>query len=330
MLIIGTMVSHSYSLNSVATILQNGFAITLPFATALFLGNLYCCCTGLFRHYLNAESFSHFWRVVLQRNMFFVNLIGCALAIMISWLLANSCWPAESLGSHGVVIFVATVLPMVIASCKLNIAKDIRITERLAWSWSKPVKVSKLLIAFSVVAFIWLFVVTHDNILFSILAFLIVAVLYIWPLLFLSVGISTAVRQVDMTSDYAWRSALMNAGLIGFGMFGLCLFWFLLFFRPVDILFAALSGIVIAFSYGIEDVIKHYTLRLFIHRNAYAPLKLNRFLDHCVKLVFLRKVGSGYIFIHRLLLEHFAAIWEQEQSGATASVRSRPDIPAPI
>ena len=33
-----------------------------------------------------------------------------------------------------------------------------------------------------------------------------------------------------------------------------------------------------------------------------------RFLDYAVKLVFLRKVGGGYIFIHRLLLEHFAAM----------------------
>jgi hypothetical protein len=33
---------------------------------------------------------------------------------------------------------------------------------------------------------------------------------------------------------------------------------------------------------------------------------LARFLDQATSLVFLRKVGGGYVFIHRLLLEYFA------------------------
>jgi hypothetical protein len=37
----------------------------------------------------------------------------------------------------------------------------------------------------------------------------------------------------------------------------------------------------------------------------------NSLLDYCADLIFLRKVG-GYIFIHRLLLEHFAALTEAD------------------
>jgi hypothetical protein len=37
------------------------------------------------------------------------------------------------------------------------------------------------------------------------------------------------------------------------------------------------------------------------------PLRLRRFLDYAVHLGFLQRAGGGYIFIHRLLLEHFAA-----------------------
>ena len=33
------------------------------------------------------------------------------------------------------------------------------------------------------------------------------------------------------------------------------------------------------------------------------------FLDHCVDLIFLRRVGGGYIFIHRLLMEPFAEMY---------------------
>jgi hypothetical protein len=40
-----------------------------------------------------------------------------------------------------------------------------------------------------------------------------------------------------------------------------------------------------------------------------APLNLVRFLDYAARdLNFLQKVGGGYNFIHRMLLEHFPAM----------------------
>jgi hypothetical protein len=42
---------------------------------------------------------------------------------------------------------------------------------------------------------------------------------------------------------------------------------------------------------------------------------LVRFLDYAAKdLNFLQKVGGGYIFIHRMLLEHFAAMDDVQAS----------------
>ena len=38
------------------------------------------------------------------------------------------------------------------------------------------------------------------------------------------------------------------------------------------------------------------------------PLNFIKFLDHCAKLIILKKVGGGYIFIHRMLLDYFADI----------------------
>jgi hypothetical protein len=38
------------------------------------------------------------------------------------------------------------------------------------------------------------------------------------------------------------------------------------------------------------------------------PWNIARFLDYAADRIILRKVGGGYIFIHRLLLEHFAKI----------------------
>ena len=52
--------------------------------------------------------------------------------------------------------------------------------------------------------------------------------------------------------------------------------------------------------------IQHFILRLILHRKNYIPWNYAHFLDYAAKRGFLQKVGSGYIFIHRMLLEHFA------------------------
>ncbi|MCA2812950.1 MAG: NACHT domain-containing protein [Microcystis sp. M090S1] len=52
--------------------------------------------------------------------------------------------------------------------------------------------------------------------------------------------------------------------------------------------------------------IRHFTLRLILHRNNYIPWNYARFLDYASERIFLQKVGGGYIFVHRMLLEHFA------------------------
>jgi hypothetical protein len=36
--------------------------------------------------------------------------------------------------------------------------------------------------------------------------------------------------------------------------------------------------------------------------------------NHCVDLIFLRRVGGRYIFVHRLLMEHFAEMYVEEKS----------------
>src|SRR6202011_5655668 len=57
---------------------------------------------------------------------------------------------------------------------------------------------------------------------------------------------------------------------------------------------------------GGSAVIKHYALRLVLWLNGYTPFKFVKFLDQCARLILLKKVGGGYIFIHRMLLEYFA------------------------
>jgi len=68
-----------------------------------------------------------------------------------------------------------------------------------------------------------------------------------------------------------------------------------------------------ALWYGGLDVIQHYTLRLILVLQGHTPANYTRFLDYAVDRIFLQKVGGGYRFIHRLLLEHFAEMGEMKK-----------------
>ncbi|HEX9669011.1 MAG TPA: hypothetical protein VGC93_05955, partial [Thermoanaerobaculia bacterium] len=93
------------------------------------------------------------------------------------------------------------------------------------------------------------------------------------------------------------------------------------FFGLVAALGAALYA---GLWYGGADVIYHWVLRLILSAQRRLPLRLSRFLDYAAEeLGFLQKVGGGYMFIHRYLLEHFAAkagVGEPGGAGSTARI----------
>lgn len=67
-------------------------------------------------------------------------------------------------------------------------------------------------------------------------------------------------------------------------------------------------GLFASLWFGGLDVIQHYVLRLLLVRSGVIARPFVRFLNYATRLIFLQKVGGAYIFIHRLLLEHFAAL----------------------
>ncbi|WP_456341414.1 NACHT domain-containing protein [Tolypothrix campylonemoides] len=101
------------------------------------------------------------------------------------------------------------------------------------------------------------------------------------------------------------RQSAKNAivfGLIGFLLLGLAaaiLRWRILVWGIFGLLFGVAAG-------GGEACVKHLILRIILSFNRCIPWNYARFLDYATERIFLQKVGGGYIFIHRLLLEHFA------------------------
>ena len=71
------------------------------------------------------------------------------------------------------------------------------------------------------------------------------------------------------------------------------------------------SPVVLADAIGLsppEGLRPSNGLRTFLWKYDYTPLNYVRFLDHCVDLAFLRRVGGGYIYVHPMLMEHFASL----------------------
>lgn len=64
-------------------------------------------------------------------------------------------------------------------------------------------------------------------------------------------------------------------------------------------------------------IFQHYSLRFVLAFNKILPWKLVPFLDYCTDLIFLRRVGGGYIFVHRLLMEHFAEMYDENNKAVT-------------
>ena len=98
------------------------------------------------------------------------------------------------------------------------------------------------------------------------------------------------------------RSSVPSFGLISVLGFGLA--YALSLVSSFGLIGALISGLV----GGGSACLRHFSLRLILYRMGYAPWNYARFLDYAADRLFLQKVGGGYIFIHRMLLEYFAQL----------------------
>ncbi len=105
-----------------------------------------------------------------------------------------------------------------------------------------------------------------------------------------------------------WLSYLLNEGLskgliegLGQGLaYALSSVW----------LFAIGGGLVGWAVCGGWAVLQHFALRWLLHKGHIFPWQAQGFLDNATACILLQRVGGGYSFIHRLLLEYFANLDE--------------------
>jgi hypothetical protein len=77
--------------------------------------------------------------------------------------------------------------------------------------------------------------------------------------------------------------------------------------KPVCTILLLGIVILVSFRYGLLDVIHHWILRLLLYWRNVLPFRAVKFLNYSCDLIFLQRVGGGYIFIHRLILDYFAS-----------------------
>jgi len=125
--------------------------------------------------------------------------------------------------------------------------------------------------------------------------------LYVWLLSGLFIGL------------LMWLSSVWAVGVPPEGLWLLPII--LLVMLPIWMSSWLVFGFSVWLDYGGRACIQHYVLRIMLWRNGSAPLNYVRFLDCAAGRIFLRKVGGGYIFVHRLLLEYFASLEPEEEGG---------------
>ena len=188
---------------------------------------------------------------------------------------------------------------------------DIQTTEALSWSWAGFRKGSRYgltagLIAGMIVGLTnWL----STQSIVEPIGIIIILVLLLWYLCSMLGGVKSRIIEVKSMPNQGISRSKRNAvigGLLSGFIVGLIiclmdalnegLFHGLILGLSYGLIAGAVFGLLV---YGGLDVIKHYTLRLILWWKGYAPLNYAKFLDYATKLIFLRKVGGGYIFIHQ-------------------------------
>jgi hypothetical protein len=81
-------------------------------------------------------------------------------------------------------------------------------------------------------------------------------------------------------------------------------------------------GLLIGLIFGLGAYLQHYVLRFWLWRTLAFPWKAIHFLDKATTYTLLRRVGGGYSFSHRLLLDYFADLDEQGSPSVTPRQKS--------
>jgi NACHT domain len=283
------------------------------------------------------------WRVGLIGGMHFGLIFGLIIGILtVAYELENGVTGALfillvlvfSVVLYGLVygLFYGLIIGVVVTQTS-RIMTDISFAEvmRQSWRsiWQRVIKSESWsnILVFSLVFGIdgWLTEGVMAGLVYA-LVFGLVGILLYWLLSGLIGGLSpteleerTYVVPNQGIRHSAWNSVTLGVvfGLLGMLFFGLVgiLIGVLGGAKGGLVLYTALflglpGGVITGLAVGLPNggitCIQHVVLRLFLWDSGNIPWKYVRFLDYAAERFFLRKIGGGYVFLHKFLRDHFA------------------------
>jgi serine/threonine protein kinase len=220
---------------------------------------------------------------------------------------------------------------------------EIRPAEIIAWSWGKfwrtffkflgigllyYLLICLLLLSLHFIGDSLLHILSTNQAteVLAVIALILVVILPVFGIPFfallkgLTSGLSTSIldpRDIALPNQGIRRSA-RNSLLVGLGG----LFFLIGIPALVAILFKwafwsnslgyiqliVLIVLIMALRTGGTACIQHFVLRWLLWREGAIPRNYPHFLDYAAEHILLQKVGGGYMFVHRFLLEYFASL----------------------
>jgi len=115
-----------------------------------------------------------------------------------------------------------------------------------------------------------------------------------------------SLRNAVLAGSFTWLTVAASIGVNSVPAFGL----------RGGILVGGCTSLAFGVSVGAFlgglAVLQHCVLRFLLAVSGDIPWNLVCFLDYATERIFLRKVGGGYIFIHRLLQDYFASLYKDQ------------------
>lgn len=278
------------------TAIQEGYTITVARAsiTALVLGVIY------------AFNFGLATLLVTRVSPIPALLLTCSLTFLIAALITRSL-------VEGIVAGLLFGLAGGFAGIALANTQRIELSETLRWSWRRGLTGLLLGLFISIAGSL---ILGNQRSTILVLANFLAIGPPVVSICTLLAGIHrTQVVGVRLVPNQGFFQARTNALWLGLALL------FLIFlvslavglFQPT-ILYSSLAygigfGLPLAVStalyVGGGVCLQHIVLRLLLLRKKNIPWNLTHFLDYAGDLIFLRRVGSGYLFLHRTLMDYF-------------------------
>ncbi len=201
--------------------------------------------------------------------------------------------------------------------------RPIRPVDVIAWSWPK-LRTQRVLGLVGAIALVLVItaVIAADN-LFLVL---ILGVCCLLPVLLLGMTVDDEIKPTRVPNQ-GMHASLRTAALVASVtalMSGLIAYAWMMKMEQdtlvgitLGVVMGVLVGLVTGLAGGGAAVTQHYLLRAILAASNTLPWEIRRFLDYGTERVFLRRVGGGYIFYHRLLMEYLATAKEMPNDDRT-------------